>query len=224
MNEQIAILAAEKQLTIDEINKNKKELARLRKVILEKKTEVDGKDEIIFALEQKIDALYDEMERLEEEIAMKNAIIKDLERQLNALLNKKPAPMRPKNQFYVPVKGDEVDEQLAAYVNQYGSPVPWKRISVGNYMYGTKKVSVKYMRMHLIIKVGGGSMMVEEFVANYEDIELAKMNYHNPGMGVSVQADRPDLSKQQKIALARGASPRNLGAGMASPKGAKKSL
>ena len=80
MNEQIAILSAEKQLTLDEINKNKAELARLRKVLMDKKAEVDAKDEIIFALEQKIDALYDEMERLEEEIAMKNAIIKDLER------------------------------------------------------------------------------------------------------------------------------------------------
>lgn len=26
--------------------------------------------------------------------------------------------------------------------------------------------------------------MVEEFVANYEDIELAKMNYQNPGSGI----------------------------------------
>jgi len=75
------------------------------------------------------------------------------------------------------VKGDEIDERLAEYINNYGSPVPWRRISSGIYTYGTKKVSVKYMRSHLIIKVGGGSMMVEEFAANYEDIELAKMNY-----------------------------------------------
>ena len=51
------------------------------------------------------------------------------------------------------------------------------------------------MRMHLIIKVGGGSMMVEEFVANYEDIELAKMNYQNPGSGVA-NGDDLGLSKQ----------------------------
>jgi hypothetical protein len=78
---------------------------------------------------------------------------------LNALLNKKPIPQKPKNQFYVPVKNDVVDERLADYINEYGSPVPWKRISEGNYIYGSKKVSVKYMRNHLIIKVGGGSMM-----------------------------------------------------------------
>jgi len=91
---------------------------------------------------------------------------------------------RPKNQHYVPIKGDEVDEMLAEYINGFGSPVPWTRLSYSNYTYGTKKVNVKYMRQHLVIKVGGGSMMVEEFVANYEDIELAKMNYFNPGANI----------------------------------------
>jgi len=37
------------------------------------------------------------MERLEEEIAIKNEIIADLQAQLNALLNRKPAPKKPKN-------------------------------------------------------------------------------------------------------------------------------
>ena len=73
--------------------------------------------------------------------------------------------------------------------------MPWKRISPNNYLYGSKKVSVKYMRMHLIIKVGGGNMMVEEFVANYEDIELAKMNYSNPGSAVTANPDQAGLTK-----------------------------
>ena len=157
------------------------------------------------------------MEKLEEEIAIKNEIIADLQAQLNALLNRKAPPKKPKNQFYVPVKNDLVDERLADYINEFGSPVPWKRISEGNYIYGTKKVSVKYMRNHLIIKVGGGSMMAEEFVANYEDIELAKINYANPGAGVVANPDMSHLSKQQKVALARGVSPR--ASVMGSPKG-----
>ena len=67
--------------------------------------------------------------------------------------------------------------------------------------------------MHLIVKVGGGSMKVEEFVANYEDIELAKMNYTGGPIG-----DGPgSMSKQQRVALARGASPRS-NAIMGSPK------
>lgn len=49
--------------------------------------------------------------------------------------------------------------------------------------------------------------MAEEFVANYEDIELAKINYANPGTGVSANPELSHLSKQQKVALARGVSP-----------------
>jgi hypothetical protein len=115
------------------------------------------------------------------------------------------------------VKGDNTDERLADYINEQGSPVPWKRINEGTYTYGTKKVNVKYMRMHLIVKVGGGSMMVEEFVANYEDIELAKMNHVNPGSGVMANPEHAGLTKQQRVAMARGASPRNSGV-MGSPK------
>jgi hypothetical protein len=64
------------------------------------------------------------------------------------------------------------------------------------------------MRNNLIIKVGGGSMMVEEFVANYEDIELAKMNYANPGSGVPLEPNYASMSKQMRVSLARGISPR----------------
>lgn len=50
-------------------------------------------------------------------------------------------------------------------------------------------------------------------MATYEDIEVAKMNYINADSGVVIQASDPTsgLSKQQKIALARGASPAGAG-------------
>lgn len=139
---------------------------------------------------------------------MKNELIKDLENQINMILNKKPEPVRPKFQYYNPIKGDVVDEKLAEYINQHGSPVPWARQSESNYTYGTKRVNVKFMRNNLIIKVGGGSMMVEEFVANYEDIELAKMNYTNPGSGIPLESAYASMSKQMRVSLARGVSPR----------------
>jgi hypothetical protein len=158
-------------------------------------------------LKIKIDLLYDDMEALEEEIDAKDEIIRELEARLYAMKNNKPQQQRPKNQHYIPVKGDEVDERLADYINTYGSPVPWTRLSHKNYTYGSKKVNVKYMRQHLIIKVGGGSMMVEEFVANYEDIELAKMNYFNPDKKfVNSDASIAGLTKQQRVAMARGVS------------------
>jgi hypothetical protein len=78
MDEQIKILSAEKQLTIDQINKHKKELDDLSRLLAQKKQEIDNKDEIIAKIEGKIERLYDEMESLEEEIVMKDEIIRDL--------------------------------------------------------------------------------------------------------------------------------------------------
>lgn len=104
---------------------------------------------------------------------------------MRILLNKKPEPTKiARIGNYIPVKGDEIDMKLAEYINEFGTPVPWKRMSEGIYMYGTKKVSVKYLRQNLIIKVGGGSMMLEEFIANYEDIEIAKLNNANPTQNI----------------------------------------
>ena len=54
------------------------------------------------------------MERLEEEIDIKDDVIRDLQNQLNILLNRKPEPeKRSRYQFYVPLKTDPVDVKLA---------------------------------------------------------------------------------------------------------------
>jgi len=184
MGEQCEDLRGEKQSTIDEINTNKEELERLKLLLEARKMEIDNCEDEMADVDHKIDNNFDVMEEIEGEVIEKTQTVKELEAKLAALLNKKPEPLRPANQIYMPVRGDEIDERLADYINANGTPVPWRRISQGNYTYGTKKVSVKYMRSHLIIKVGGGSMMVEEFAANYEDIELAKMNYQNPGASI----------------------------------------
>ena len=150
------------------------------------------------------------MEKIEEEISAKDELLKELQRKLNALLNRKPVA-KPVSIKYKGVKGDEIDMALAEYINLYGSPVPWKRTSIQNYLYGTKKVIVKWIRQNLVIKVGGGSMMIQEFVATYEDIELAKMEYFEHGSTTGLQVDHSGLSKVEKIAIARGSSPHAAG-------------
>ena len=137
------------------------------------------------------------MEELEHLIAMKEAEIQELKMQLAAILNRR-APV--KFTIYKPVKDDDVDLKLAELINIHGSPVPWVRDSAGNYKYGTKRVNVKLLRSNLIIKVGGGSMNFEEFIETYEDIELAKLNFTNPGNYNSASAnkwaDAASLTKQ----------------------------
>ena len=174
MNDQIKLLQNEKQATLDAIEIARQELKNLYDEMNRLKSITDDKDGKIADLDAAVDYRYDQMEQYEQDILSKQQRIKELQNQLAYMLNRS-AP--PKFQIYKPVPGDVVDEALAEYINQYGSPVPWKREGPGRYLYGTKKVNVTFMRQNLIIKVGGGSMVVEEFIATYEAIELAKLNY-----------------------------------------------
>lgn len=72
MEAQINILKQEKELTLTEIAKNRKELEDLMRLLNDKKNEIDAKDELIAQLESEIDDIYIEMEKLEQEIEWKN--------------------------------------------------------------------------------------------------------------------------------------------------------
>lgn len=75
-------------------------------------------------------------------------------------------------ELYRPIKGDLVDELLAKYLNQMQCPVPIKRMGDGNYLFGTKKIYAKIMNGKLVIRVGGGFMVIEEFITAYSESEL----------------------------------------------------
>lgn len=62
-----------------EINKNRKELEDLLRLLAQKKNDIDQKDEIIARLESEIDDIYVDMEKLEHEIEWKNEQIRELE-------------------------------------------------------------------------------------------------------------------------------------------------
>jgi hypothetical protein len=69
-----------------------------------------------------------------------------------------------------------VDELLAKYINMASCPVPIKRLGNGYYLFGTKKIYAKIMNGKLVIRVGGGYMIIEEFIASYSDSEIKKIN------------------------------------------------
>eukprot|EP01016_Furgasonia_blochmanni_P049025 TRINITY_DN7394_c0_g2_i4.p1 TRINITY_DN7394_c0_g2~~TRINITY_DN7394_c0_g2_i4.p1 ORF type:complete len:853 (+),score=309.08 TRINITY_DN7394_c0_g2_i4:25-2559(+) len=94
-----------------------------------------------------INSLADEVNRLE----------KDLEIAMVTL---------PKED-YSPNKGDEVDQQLGDYLNQNHVPVKFIRIGEGQYKFGTRRIFVKILRGRLVIRVGGGYLLIEEFLRLY---------------------------------------------------------
>ena len=78
-------------------------------------------------------------------------------------------------ELYKPIKGDLVDELLAKYVNQIQCLVPIKRMGDGNYFFGTKKIFAKIMNGKLVIRVGGGFMIIEELINSYSEQEITKI-------------------------------------------------
>lgn len=44
--------------------------------------------------------------------------------------------------------------------------VPTSRNADGSYMFGTQKITAKIMNDKLVIKAGGGFMLVDEFLKN----------------------------------------------------------
>jgi len=64
---------------------------------------------------------------------------------------------------------------LGNYINKSGCPVPIKKLGDGYYLFGTRKIYAKILNGKLVIRVGGGYMVIEEFISTYAEKELAKM-------------------------------------------------
>lgn len=102
-----------------------------------------------------------EIEELRSQLDERLRRIMDLEGQLD---------IRSK---YVAVKGDLVDELLAKYIQN--CPVPVKRLGGGFYLFGLRKIYAKIMNGKLVIRVGGGYMVIDEFIKSYADQELQRL-------------------------------------------------
>ena len=53
--------------------------------------------------------------------------------------------------------------------------MPIKKLSDGYYLFGTRKIFAKVLNGRLIIRVGGGYVVIEEFISQYAEKELQAM-------------------------------------------------
>jgi hypothetical protein len=89
------------------------------------------------------------------------------------LQNALSTPSAPFVQVYYPVKDDPIDRKLADYINNAPSKLRnqmnFVREGEGVYKYGKKRVFMKIEGDHIIIRVGGGYLTIEEFIDQYCD-------------------------------------------------------
>jgi chromosome segregation ATPase len=110
-----------------------------------------------------------------------------------AELEKKPAPKIE----YVPVVGDDIDALLAEALRKYGCNVPLTRLGGGFYLFGTRKIFAKIMNGRLVVRVGGGYMVIDEFLASYADMEIIRVNKMLENEGVDAYEELKVYKKYQ---------------------------
>lgn len=116
--------------------------------------------------------------------------------------------------LYKPIAGDHVDEMFAGYLNKAKLSIEVQRISAKNYMFGTKKILANIINGHLVIRVGGGFMNVEEFIDQYGKIEMLKLmkyeektkNEEKNKNEESPDSQRKEVNPTPKRNLQRGSS------------------
>ena len=64
---------------------------------------------------------------------------------------------------------------LGQYIDKTGCKVPIKKLGDGYYLFGTRKIYAKILNGKLVIRVGGGYMVIEEFISTYAEKELLKL-------------------------------------------------
>jgi hypothetical protein len=104
------------------------------------------------------------------------------------------AEEKAKNPVYFPLKDDPVDVALGEYINNRTEDIsaPFIREAPGIYIFGTKRVWIKYEKSRLSVKIGGGFLPIKDFIDAYGDIEHAKFTAKNT-----------PLSPQQKKVLGK---------------------
>lgn len=83
--------------------------------------------------------------------------------------------------LYSPTKHDEIDAQFAETLNKESNSnivenLEITRVSKGVYMFGTLKIHAELRNGHLIIRVGGGYMSMDEFIQHHGAAEINKLN------------------------------------------------
>lgn len=162
-----------------------------RRMLFELQDEINNNEQILIQLEETLQLRKTEGEELDELLADRDEEIRRLEARLEELNKNRPPPVEeveaveveelkevaePTEGAYVADFGDEVDMLLAQYINMNSCPVPVKRLGGGYYLFGTRKIYAKIMNGRLVIRVGGGYMVIDEFIATYAEVELKKMD------------------------------------------------
>ena len=182
-----------------------------RRALLEElQYEITENESILHQLEETLQLRREEGDELDKLLAERDDEVRRLEAKLAELNKNRPVTpeeiVEPESVYvspedplkkYVADKSDEVDILLARYININDCPVPIKRLGGGYYLFGTRKIYAKVMNGRLVIRVGGGYMVIDEFIETYAEAELKKMDARK-AKGLDAVPDISDMSPSNR--------------------------
>ena len=208
-----------------------------RRMLEEIQSEVMENESILHQLEETLQLRRDEGIELDQLLGERDEEVRRLEARLRELNKNRPITPEPEEikapepvaqvyqepvVEYVVDQNDEVDVLLGQFINVHDCPVPIKRLGNGYYLFGTRKIYAKILNGRLVIRVGGGYMVIDEFIDTYAQVELNKMEAR-AAKGLDPTPDISEMSPSNRSfgSPRAGGSPktRTMKQRKASPKG-----
>ena len=141
-------------------------------------------------LQKELETASDYILELEEKVYKANKTslellkqLKDAEVEIETLKNY-IIDLKQRIAVYIPVKDDPIDNKLAEFINNYPDrqrlKIMFMRESEGVYQFGTKRVAIRVEKDKINIRVGGGYLLIDEFLDQYTPGELEKLERKDP--------------------------------------------
>ena len=111
------------------------------------------------------------LETVNSSLLQANGEIQKLQTNILTIQKANDIPFEP----YIAKMNDEIDKKLGEFLNKNKVPIKFIRTAEGCYCFGSKNINVKIMNFKLVVRIGGGFMMLEEFIKIYAMQELMKL-------------------------------------------------
>lgn len=119
------------------------------------------------------------------ELLEKEKYIIELKRQLREISAIEVEEVKAIEKSYNIEVIDDTDRMMLQYLQEWNCDVPITRLGQGYYLFGTRKIYAKILNGKLVVRVGGGYMIITEFLEKYSEQEIQKIQRLMEKEGVS---------------------------------------
>jgi len=147
-------------------------------------------------LQQSLEKATNTIVEQEEKLLRANLQINDLKKELDEK-TEQLITLREQLRMYTGVthytgfKGDDIDIKLAEFINAHPDGTRLTRLfnreNYGVYTFGSKRITIKLEQEKLIVRVGGGYLVIHEFTELYTPIEFEKFQRKSSEKNVVVK-------------------------------------